>query len=376
MSRPAVRSLAAVVGGVLGILLLASAGCGSDSPTQPSSTSPSTPPSPPTSQPTLFIADLRIEKAGTGTGTVTTSPPGISCGQTCSVVLLLVTEMTLTAVPDEGSTFEGFTGDPDCLDGQLTVTADVTCTAVFDFVPPPVIAVTDFLAFGDSLTFGVVSEPAGTTFNLVGTPESYPTALDELLADRFTTQRFMMDNQGAPGFRVEESLALLPAALASNPQVMLLIHGANNLDPIGGMSPSAIAAGVAEAATGIDMMVQQGQASGAAVFVATLPPQRADVSQARAETAPIVPILNQQIVAIAAARQATLVDLFNGVDLSLIGPDGLHPTTAGYRRFAELFFSAIVAAFELPEGETPGETPTDDTLRAAPFRLDFARAFR
>ncbi len=372
MSRPAVRSLAAVVWGGLGILLLASAGCGSDSPTQPSSTSPSTP----TPQPTLFIADLRIEKAGTGTGTVTTSPPGITCGETCSVVLLLVTEITLTAVPDEGSTFEGFMGDPDCLDGQLTVTADVTCTAVFDFVPPPVIGVTDFLAFGDSLTFGVVSEPVGTTFKLAGTPESYPTVLEEMLADRFTTQRFTMDNQGAPGFRVEESLALLPAALASNPQVMLLIHGVNNLDPISGMSPSAIAAGVAEAATGIDMTVQQGQASGAVVFVATLPPQRADVSQARAEAAPIVRVLNQQIVAIAAARQATLVDLFNGVDLSLIGPDGLHPTTAGYRRFAELFFAAIVAAFELPEGETPGGTPTDDTLRAAPFRLDVARAFR
>jgi lysophospholipase L1-like esterase len=32
----------------------------------------------------------------------------------------------------------------------------------------------------------------------------------------------------------------------------------------------------------------------------------------------------------------------------LIGSDGLHPTEAGYRRIAELFFAAIRTALQVP----------------------------
>lgn len=335
----------AIVSGLLAVGLMAAAGC-SDSSTQASPTTPSTP----NSQPTSVVAVLRVAKAGTGTGSVTSAPAAIDCGDTCAVTYLSVTQVTLTAVPDEGSSFEGFTGDPDCADGEVSTSADISCTAVFDLIPP-MIAVTDFLAFGDSFTFGIVSEPSGATFSLVGTPESYPTVLDEMLSARFFAQDVEMDNQGNPGERAEAGVPRLSGPLSTGPDVLLLIHGVNNLDPIGGMSSSVIAAGIAEAATSIDMMVQQGQASGATVFLATLPPQRVGPDGDREDIAALVPVLNAEIVAIAERRQATLVDLFNGVDLSFIGGDGLHPTPAGYRRFAELFFAAIVEAFELPEGE-------------------------
>ena len=46
---------------------------------------------------------------------------------------------------------------------------------------------------------------------------------------------------------------------------------------------------------------------------------------------------------------ATFVDLYNAMlpeAATLIGSDGLHPTEAGYRRIADLFFAAIRAQLE------------------------------
>ena len=46
---------------------------------------------------------------------------------------------------------------------------------------------------------------------------------------------------------------------------------------------------------------------------------------------------------------ATYVDLYNPLlaeAASLIGADGLHPNEAGYRRIADLFFTAIRGVLE------------------------------
>ena len=53
---------------------------------------------------------LTIAKSGTGTGVVSSSPSGISCGTTCSGTYAHGTSVTLTATPDTGSTFTGWTG--------------------------------------------------------------------------------------------------------------------------------------------------------------------------------------------------------------------------------------------------------------------------
>jgi len=63
---------------------------------------------------------LTVNKSGTGNGIVT----GAGTYGAGTVV-------DLTAAPDPGSSFAGWTGDPDCSDGQVTVNADMTCTAVF-----------------------------------------------------------------------------------------------------------------------------------------------------------------------------------------------------------------------------------------------------
>ncbi|MHB1861345.1 MAG: InlB B-repeat-containing protein [Gemmatimonadaceae bacterium] len=53
---------------------------------------------------------LSVSRAGAGTGTVTSSPSGISCGSTCSAYYATGTLVTLLATPDNGSVFAGWSG--------------------------------------------------------------------------------------------------------------------------------------------------------------------------------------------------------------------------------------------------------------------------
>jgi hypothetical protein len=75
---------------------------------------------------------LIVNTSGTGTGTVTSNPQGINCGNDCSEICNAGTVVALTATPDANSVFSGWTGDADCSDGQVTMDAPKVCTARFD----------------------------------------------------------------------------------------------------------------------------------------------------------------------------------------------------------------------------------------------------
>ena len=75
--------------------------------------------------------ELSVEKDGTGSGTVTSSPPGIDCGADCTGDYDYGTAVTLTAAPDTGSAFVRWSGDPDCTDNIVTMHENKTCTATF-----------------------------------------------------------------------------------------------------------------------------------------------------------------------------------------------------------------------------------------------------
>ena len=205
--------------------------------------------------------------------------------------------------------------------------------------PAPRIAKVRFMAFGDSLTEGVVSAPLTQT--LVTIPYAYPARLGDALRARYYDQpEIVVFNEGRAGEMAMDGRTRLPDAIkADSPDVLLLMDGANEINVLGrrGISP-AIGA--------IEDMIKDAQRRGQIVFVATLPPQRP--GGRNAEGAPFVEELNAQIRKTAADEGATLVDVNRQLDLSLVGQDGLHLTEAGYMRLAEIFAGAIRAAFELP----------------------------
>jgi hypothetical protein len=79
---------------------------------------------------------LKIKKEGTGTGTVTSSPAGINCGATCEAKFEEGKEVTLTATPEGGSTFAGWTGSGCSGTGTCKVTMSAAKEVTATFNPP------------------------------------------------------------------------------------------------------------------------------------------------------------------------------------------------------------------------------------------------
>jgi len=78
---------------------------------------------------------LTVNKAGSGTGTVTSDPAGINCGADCTNNYFEDTVVTLTAHPGPNSFFVGWSGDCSGTDltTQVIMDADKTCTATFGY---------------------------------------------------------------------------------------------------------------------------------------------------------------------------------------------------------------------------------------------------
>ena len=78
---------------------------------------------------------LAVNKNGSGTGTVASSPAGIDCGATCTKSFAKNTVVTLTPTPSADSTFAGWSGDCSGT-GACTVTMDQahSVTATFNQV--------------------------------------------------------------------------------------------------------------------------------------------------------------------------------------------------------------------------------------------------
>ncbi len=76
---------------------------------------------------------LSVTKAGTGGGTVTSSPAGIDCGPTCSAAFDATTVVRLTPTPDATSTFSGWSGACENIAGFCDVVADAAKSVTASF---------------------------------------------------------------------------------------------------------------------------------------------------------------------------------------------------------------------------------------------------
>lgn len=77
------------------------------------------------------VITVTVQRRGLGSGTVTSAPAGIDCGGTCSVPFDAGTFVVLTAVPDPGSSFAGWTGAGCTGTRSCTVHTNATVFAIF-----------------------------------------------------------------------------------------------------------------------------------------------------------------------------------------------------------------------------------------------------
>lgn len=313
--------------------------CGGDTPTGP--TAPTGPPIPP------FLIQCPGDILGQSTtgGPVSLQiPPTTTTGG--------VAPVTVSCSP-AGTPFSVGTTRVSCAASDAR-NASASCTFNVNVAPPP-LSRTAFLAFGDSMTEGEVTAPVSTgaatgadgfpNFRLIIVPSaSYPTKLLALLRNRYFTQaqQFIVTNAGKSREWAIDGAARLPAVLAATrPQVVLLLAGANDLEAL----PNS--AGLNNALVGLQTMVRTARATGATVFLATLPPVRPGLRLSL--PLPLVQALNDTIRAGAPGEGAIVVDLNAAMAADVttyIGIDGLHPTEAGYQRMAETFYGVIRNTFE------------------------------
>jgi hypothetical protein len=92
---------------------------------------------PPVGDPILVV------KQGSGAGNVTSTPPGINCGSTCSAVFPLdpANPVSLFAQAAPGSTFQGWSGQGhSCTTGACNITVQgqtIRAVATFNLIGPP-----------------------------------------------------------------------------------------------------------------------------------------------------------------------------------------------------------------------------------------------
>lgn len=112
-----------------------------------------------TSSPPI-VHTLSVARAGEGSGTITSDVAGIDCGAICSASVDEGTQVTLTAVADAGSVFEGWSGaGVSCLDAgpcTVTVTGDTVVVSTFRLTPKNL-----SLSLEGTGTGTVTSSPAG-----------------------------------------------------------------------------------------------------------------------------------------------------------------------------------------------------------------------
>jgi subtilisin family serine protease len=85
---------------------------------------------------------VTVNRAGAGTGTVTSNASGIDCGATCNGQFPQGRTVNLTAAPDPGSAFAGWSGDCSGSD-PCSLSQNATVTATFNVAPLPSIPSND-----------------------------------------------------------------------------------------------------------------------------------------------------------------------------------------------------------------------------------------
>lgn len=168
--------------------------------------------------PEPFVADfdLAVTFAGTGAGTVTSSPAGIDCSPaSCSAAYASGTVVTLTAVPAVGSAFGSWSGacagTGTCV---LTMDAAKAVTATFATVAGGIAASPAFLDFGGQS----INTTAPARLVTLGNPGSGPATISALATSTYFAVSHdcgQLPVQLAAGASCRASVSFTPTASGS-----------------------------------------------------------------------------------------------------------------------------------------------------------------
>jgi lysophospholipase L1-like esterase len=303
---------------------------------------PGTEPTPADAPQISCPADVTVSSVATPTQPVTFSDPTVTKG---------ALPVTTTCSPGSGATFPLGATPVKCQASDATSrTASCTFTVTLKGFA---IAVTKYVAFGDSVTEGQNGQRFGIGM-LVDTPNAYPTQLQSSFDATYPNQGVTVVNQGFGGEFVEKAVQRLPSVMAAErPGAVLLISGYNNLLVDCGVSsgsPSSRCSDTIELVAGkLRECVRIARQGGAAfVFVGTLTPPGPFVPTPGYVDRRIDPNaitrVNSRIRSQVPGEGAVVVDvypLFLGHEAEYTSPDGLHLFAPGNRVLADAFFSAI-----------------------------------
>lgn len=217
---------------------------------------------------------------------------------------------------------------------------------------PPILDVTRFIAFGDSLTEGENGRFRKPWNTFIDFPNVYPTMLEGKLNAEYPDQGIVVLNRGTSGDPVERSVQKLPGVLeADRGGALLLLDGYNNLladCPPGQSGTAACGRKINDVVAGLRDCIRIAQISAYGikyVFVSTLtPPGPLAGPRDRRIAADAIIRTNVGIAAMAPAEGAVVVDTyarFVGHEAEYVDQDGLHLRPAGYEALAASFFDAI-----------------------------------
>jgi len=319
------------------VALTAFHGCKSATPTAP--TPPSAPPPPVVVVPDApsLACPSPVTATTTATSVAVSYPmPSAEAGQS---------PVTVACEPPSGGTFPIGSHQVGCT-ATDALNRTASCTFAVTVSRTVTITKTKFLAFGDSITVGVVSSDNPNSpppYILRDAPnDAYPAVLQRLLAARYSSQTITMINEGKGGEKAVDGVGRASVVFNANrAEVVMIMDGYNDLSTGGEANiDSAIAA--------VNDMVKDARFRGARVFLGTLTPPPVQVNRGISNST--IVRFNEKLRAMAKGENAVLVDVYAAFAPDpnrYNSADGRHPNEAGYRKIAETFFAAILAELEV-----------------------------
>jgi hypothetical protein len=129
---------------------------------------------------------LSISKSGTGSGPVTSTPAGITCGSTCNANFAQGTSVTLTATPNTGSLFTGWSGACSGTANNCNVTIDAAKAVTATYQAIRTLTVTKSGSGAGSVNSSPGGINCGSTCT-AGYPHGTSVTLTAITDDPFTT---------------------------------------------------------------------------------------------------------------------------------------------------------------------------------------------